>query len=50
MLKILNRRQLNLREITEEINSDLDKLNKIAGRFFKIGSQPKLEKPILMKL
>ena len=32
-----------LQEITNEINNDIDKLNKIAGRFSKIGSQPKLE-------
>ncbi|MBK8549942.1 MAG: HAMP domain-containing histidine kinase [Ignavibacteria bacterium] len=32
-----------LREITNEISNDIDKLNKIAGRFSKIGSQPKLE-------
>lgn len=33
-----------LQEITNEISNDIDKLNKIAGRFSKIGSQPKLEK------
>ena len=33
-----------LRDITKEISNDLDKLNKIAGRFSKIGSQPKLDK------
>ena len=32
-----------LQEITNEISNDIDKLNKIAGRFSKIGSQPKLE-------
>lgn len=31
------------KEIVNEIGNDLDKLNKIAGRFSKIGSQPKLE-------
>lgn len=43
MLKNIEPQTIELEEITEEISSDLDKLNKIAGRFSKIGSQPKLE-------
>lgn len=44
MLRSIEPQTPELKEITDEISSDLDKLNKIAGRFSKIGSQPKLEK------
>lgn len=43
MLKNIEPQTEELKEITNEINNDIDKLNKIAGRFSKIGSQPKLE-------
>lgn len=42
MLKNIEPQTPELIEITNEIHNDLDKLNKIAGRFSKIGSQPKL--------
>jgi len=44
MLKNIDPQTQELQEITKEINNDIDKLNKIAGRFSKIGSQPKLTK------
>lgn len=44
MLKNIDPQTEELQEITKEINNDIDKLNKIAGRFSKIGSQPKLSK------
>ncbi len=44
MLKNIEPQTEDLQEITNEINNDVDKLNKIAGRFSKIGSQPKLDK------
>lgn len=44
MLKNIEPQTEELQEITHEISNDIDKLNKIAGRFSKIGSQPKLEK------
>ncbi len=44
MLKNVEPQTEALNEITDEISNDLDKLNKIAGRFSKIGSQPKLDK------
>lgn len=44
MLKNVEPQTSELKDITEEISNDLDKLNKIAGRFSKIGSQPKLDK------
>ena len=43
MLKNIEPQTVELQEITEEINNDLDKLKKIAGRFSKIGSKPNLE-------
>jgi hypothetical protein len=43
MLKVVEPQSGELREIINEIESDIDKLNKIAGRFSKIGSQPKLK-------
>ncbi len=43
MLKNIEPQTEELKEITHEISNDIDKLNKIAGRFSKIGSQPKLE-------
>ncbi|MEO8664248.1 MAG: HAMP domain-containing sensor histidine kinase [Ignavibacteria bacterium] len=42
MLKTVEPQTPELMEITNEINNDLEKLSKIAGRFSKIGSQPKL--------
>lgn len=50
MLKSTNPKSEELTEITQEISNDLDKLNKIAGRFSKIGSQPVLEKENLKAL
>jgi len=44
MLRNIDPQVEELQEITKEINNDIDKLNKIAGRFSKIGSQPKLSK------
>ncbi|MCY7361778.1 MAG: HAMP domain-containing histidine kinase [Ignavibacteria bacterium] len=44
MLKNIEPQTEDLSEITAEINNDLEKLKKIAGRFSKIGSQPKLDK------
>ncbi len=44
MLKSIEPQTEDLKEITKEIGNDLDKLKKIAGRFSKIGSQPKLGK------
>lgn len=44
MLKNTEPQTEELKEITNEINNDIDKLNKIAGRFSKIGSQPKLDR------
>ena len=43
MLKTIEDPDPALSEITTEIENDLDKLNTIAGRFSKIGSQPKLD-------
>jgi len=43
MLRNIEPQTEDLREVTHEISNDLDKLSKIAGRFSKIGSQPKLE-------
>ncbi|MBS1518681.1 MAG: HAMP domain-containing histidine kinase [Bacteroidetes bacterium] len=42
MLRNLEPQTPELIETTNEISSDVDKLGKIAGRFSKIGSQPKL--------
>lgn len=42
MLKNIEPQTPLLIETTNEISSDVDKLGKIAGRFSKIGSQPKL--------
>lgn len=50
MLKSAKPGSEELKEITNEINNDLDKLNKIAGRFSKIGSQPLLEKENIKKI
>lgn len=50
MLKSTKPKSEELNEITKEIGNDLDKLNKIAGRFSKIGSQPVLEKENLKAL
>lgn len=50
MLKSTKPKSEELTEITKEIGNDLDKLNKIAGRFSKIGSQPVLEKENLKAL
>lgn len=44
MLKNIEPQTAELDEITGEINNDLGKLKKIAGRFSKIGSKPKLDK------
>lgn len=44
MLKNIEPQTAELGEITDEINNDLGKLKKIAGRFSKIGSKPKLDK------
>ncbi len=44
MLKNISPQTEDLKEITGEINNDLDKLKKIAGRFSKIGSKPKLDR------
>lgn len=44
MLKNVEPQTKELSDITAEISNDIDKLNKIAGRFSKIGSQPKLDK------
>lgn len=44
MLKNIEPQTEDLKEITNEIQNDIDKLNKIAGRFSKIGSQPKLNR------
>jgi len=44
MLKNIEPQTEDLSEITAEINNDLEKLKKIAGRFSKIGSQPRLSK------
>jgi hypothetical protein len=43
MLKTIEPRSRELDDIASEISNDLEKLNKIAGRFSKIGSQPKLD-------
>jgi signal transduction histidine kinase len=43
MLRNVEPQTAELQEFTNEISNDLDKLNKIAGRFSKIGSQPKLD-------
>ncbi|MDQ3021299.1 MAG: HAMP domain-containing histidine kinase [Bacteroidota bacterium] len=43
MMKNIEPQTEDLKEITNEINNDIDKLNKIAGRFSKIGSKPKLD-------
>lgn len=50
ILKNTKPKSEELTEITKEIGNDLDKLNKIAGRFSKIGSQPVLEKENLKGL
>ena len=42
MLKGYKEKTDELDDISSEIGNDLEKLNKIAGRFSKIGSQPKL--------
>ena len=44
MLRNIEPQTDELKEITGEISNDLEKLNKIAGRFSKIGSKPKLDK------
>ena len=44
MLRNTQPQTQELQEITNEISNDLEKLNKIAGRFSKIGSQPKLDR------
>ncbi|MBK7158008.1 MAG: HAMP domain-containing histidine kinase [Ignavibacteria bacterium] len=44
MLKNISPQTEDLKEITGEIDNDLDKLKKIAGRFSKIGSKAKLDK------
>ncbi|MEZ4688881.1 MAG: HAMP domain-containing sensor histidine kinase [Ignavibacteria bacterium] len=43
MLRNIEPQTEELKEVTNEISNDLEKLSKIAGRFSKIGSQPKLE-------
>lgn len=43
MLKNVKPGSEELAEVTHEIGNDLEKLNKIAGRFSKIGSQPILK-------
>ena len=43
MLKNVKPGSGELEEVTSEIEKDLEKLNKIAGRFSKIGSQPLLK-------
>ncbi len=50
MLKTIEPQTEELTEVTNEISNDIDKLNKIAGRFSKIGSQPKLEKQNVTKV
>lgn len=42
ILKLEENKSPELDEVTKEIGNDLEKLNKIAGRFSKIGSQPLL--------
>jgi signal transduction histidine kinase len=44
MLKINHNNPDKVLDTAEEINSDLDRLNKIAQRFSKIGSKPELKK------
>ncbi|MEO8210249.1 MAG: HAMP domain-containing sensor histidine kinase, partial [bacterium] len=50
MMKNIKPQTEDLKEITIEINNDIDKLNKIAGRFSKIGSQPKLDNENITKV
>lgn len=42
MMKMEENKSPGMEEVTMEIGNDLEKLNKIAGRFSKIGSQPLL--------
>ena len=44
MLKINHKNPDKVLDTAEEINSDLDRLNKIAQRFSKIGSKPELKR------
>lgn len=50
LLKTTEPKTPELETVTHEIENDLEKLNKIAGRFSKIGSQPKMEKENLKNL
>jgi signal transduction histidine kinase len=50
MLKLEEPKTPELEEVTMEIGNDIEKLNKIAGRFSKIGSQPLLKEENLYDL
>lgn len=50
MLRNIEPQTEDLKEVTHEISNDLEKLSKIAGRFSKIGSQPKLESDNVSKV
>lgn len=43
ILKGMTQKDDNIKDVTNEISNDIEKLSKIAGRFSKIGSLPKLE-------
>ncbi|MFC2135064.1 PAS domain-containing sensor histidine kinase [Bacteroidota bacterium] len=47
MLKLNFNNPLKVKEFTEEIGSDLERLNKITHRFSKIGSKPELKSEIV---
>lgn len=50
VLKTIEPRSETLDEVTVEISNDIEKLNKIAGRFSKIGSMPKLTNERIKKV
>lgn len=50
LLKNTNPESEEFKKIIDETESDVEKLNKIASRFSKIGSQPKLEKENISEL
>lgn len=50
LLKNTNAESEDFKKIIDETENDVEKLNKIASRFSKIGSQPKLEKENLSDL
>lgn len=50
ILKNLDNNSDEFKRILDETESDVEKLNKIASRFSKIGSQPKLEKENISEL